>query len=360
MRGLLRSVAGLAPWALLLGFWLEAAEIQVFKKYNTPTAIVNYAITSTRLSQAHEYLEVNGTATLLFSDWGARALYKEKTIRKTQGAIKKSESVRTLVVEDREIVYQVDFDVQRIIKRIDPIRRSQIERNDNLYQDKMQNLSQHGKKIGDSVIMGLPCEEWQLNARTVCLYEGIPLLEKKTISQTTSIIKRAVLVKLKAPQIPDDVYALPDMKLLEEKGFLLKEYDAALFADTSETFKEKLAKTSKSPAAKRADKERFRQQKALMITLLDALRESRICLINAETRTEANVCLGPVVEIEEQLSGHRSEKWTVSTWTNVAQEHMIDSLDQKIVSLQQKMPCIRRSRNTENLAECIDEQDAER
>jgi hypothetical protein len=106
-------------------------------------------------------------------------------------------------------------------------------------------------------------------------------------------------------------------------------------------------------------KDIFEKQKALLPKLLEEMREARVCLEDVDYRDDANNCLSKLVAIEEEMNGEKSKERKISSWTDSIRKKTLDELEESIMDMRRRMPCIRRSRNFEDLSECMQDSPAE-
>ena len=312
-----------------------------FKSYDMKSAIIHYEISGSGPVSEKSYLEIKGCSTLLFSDWGKRKLYKEKYSEEFTGAIKSTKTVRTLYLEENGTIYSVDFDKERINKHDDPVIKSAIKEGRDLYASSMRELEAKGKKVGTSVALGYTCDVWKFNGKKRCIYKGIPLKEESTY-KGIDLVKVAVKIGYDE-EVPNDAFVLPTFTHDDPVGYFLKEKnvgsvhridDADADADALEIFK---------------------LQKELLPKLLDEMREARICLENADDRNEANRCIDNMIEIEEALSGEEDKESEILIWTRPAREKVLNELEENIMDMKRRLPCIRRSQNNDDLAKCMEQ-----
>jgi len=343
----------------------------LFKSFDIRSAIINYDINgSTKLSDSSGLL-IEGRATLLFSEWGIRKLYKEKYTEITMGTVKNKKTIRTLYREDHGDVFRVDFEKNRIVKGEDAIIKKAITTGENLYQKMIEEMKANGKLVGSSEVLGYPCDEWLYKGKKRCFYKGVPLKEESVISGA-KVIKVATSAKFDL-NISDDAFSFPEFEQDEEKGFLLKEGKDALIK--SKPKPEKVPESSLSDAGEREEqgvveevlvdksddvaKDIFEKQKALLPKLLEEMREARVCLEDVDYRDDANNCLSKLVAIEEEMNGEKSKERKISSWTDSIRKKTLDELEESIMDMRRRMPCIRRSRNFEDLSECMQDSPAE-
>lgn len=353
-------------FALLL--MVASLEVQgqtsgTFKGFGIQSALINYDINGSGKLSADSQLEISGRSTLVFTEWGARKLYKEKYIESTTGAVKNTKTIRTLYREDRGIVHRADFEKQKIETSEDPIMKLAVTTGKNLYKKAMEEMLAKGKKIGTSAVLGHRCDEWLYKGKKRCYYKGVPLKEESMVSGI-KVLKTAVSIEFDK-NISDDVFALPDFELDEQKGFLMKEGEAAIVKkapkvdktldeNASDEVKETI-KIDDAEIEESADltKDMFLQQKEMLPKLLAEIQEARVCLENANDKSAANLCLSKLVDIEEQMSGEESKERDITVWTGIAKETTMDELEEGILDMKRRMPCIRRSQNFDDLSKCM-------
>ena len=85
------------------------------------------------------------------------------------------------------------------------------------------------------------------------------------------------------------------------------------------------------------------------------MQEARVCLENAEDRIEANICLDKVSKIKSDINGLEDNGCEVTIWRDSQKDEKLERIENKILKLKQQMPCIRRSRNIDDLSICIEE-----
>jgi len=337
-----------------------------FRRYAIESAVVSYEINGSGKIAEKSQVTIDGIATLIFADWGVRQSYLEYYTKSTSGGIKKTEVIRTLFVEDHGMVYKVDFDKEKIEKNVNPMIKDAISSKKDLYLTQMEELKSKGKKVGSSVVLGLQCEEWQVGGNKLCYYQGIVLKEESKVSGIT-LVKTAVNIEYEA--IPEDAFALPDMALLKQKGYLLEpkeQYIAnapqkpskaqtATASDGNNT--EEIPEDAQSQTAylvKESDAETlFKQQKEMLQTLLTQTQEARVCLENADDKSEAEKCIEEMVYTKEEIYGDKDQECGILDWTDSVKTKRLEKLEDEIMNLKRKMPCIRGSRNYEDLSGCM-------
>jgi hypothetical protein len=346
-----------------------------FKSYDMQSAIINYEIKGSGKITNNSHLDIKGRSSLVFTDWGARKLYKEKYIQVTTGAgtIKNTNTIRTLYIEDRGTIYKADFKKKKIEEREDPVMKIAITTGKDLYKEAMEDLMSKGKKVGTSTVLGYSCDEWQYKGKKRCYYQGIPLKEESTLLGIP-LVKVAVSAEFDK-KITEDVFTLPTFEHDESIGFLLEEEKAKPVKGEYRSDKEQTGTSigmelkgisgsdPEFEQVSQEEKERkekftenmFKYQKNLLLKMLDEMQEARVCLESADDKNEANQCIAKMVEIGEEMTGEKDRESEISVWTEVAKEEKWDELEEGIMDLKRRMPCIRRSRNFDDLSQCMQE-----
>jgi len=333
----------------------------LFKSYDVRSAVINYEINGSGTISGGNYLDIHGKATLIFDEWGVLKLYKEKYIETTTGAIKDTNVVRKFYMEDSGVVSQVDFKNKKIEKSKNLIIEKSISNGENLYQKMLKEMNLQGSNIDIATILGYQCDVWLYRGKKRYLYKGVPLKEESTISGI-AVTKVATSIEFDN-NISKEIFVLPDFKEDEQKGFLMEE-DRDTHAKNIQKVKEIVQDEISNTVEVNADnielnsgiehtEDIFHKQKLYLPKLLREMQESRVCLENAEDRIAANACMSKLLEIEEKMNGEKSKDRVITLWTNIAKEKTIDELEESIMDMQRRMPCIRSSQNIDDLSECM-------
>lgn len=347
---------------------LQGQTTGTFKSFDVRSAMINYDIKGDGNLTANSHLAIEGRSTLIFEEWGARKLYKEKYIESTTGAVNNTKKISTLYLEDHGEVHKVDFEKQKIETSKDPIAKIAITSGKNLYQKALEEMMKKGKKVGESTVLGYPCQEWLYKGKKRCYGKGVPFKEESTVSGIT-VIKTATSIKFDI-NVSNDAFALPDFKLDEQKGFLMEESKETLDKKIPEGKKatdsiiletEEIDKIEESEIEVSAGlmQKMFQEQKAWLPKLLSEMQEARVCLENSLKASDANDCLFKLVEIEEKMSGEKSKERMVTRWTDLTGKTIMDDLEEGILDLKRRMPCIRRSQNFDDLSQCMHDDEIE-
>ena len=346
------------------------ADGSFFRLYGVRSAIIQYEIGGESKIAKGSVLKVEGKASLVFSDWGARQLEKEKTAKISSGAIRNIQTFHLFRLRDGSTVYRADFDNHRMQKREDLLFREAITTGRNLYREKMRKLEKEGENRGKSIVADLSCDEWLFEGKKICYYKGIPLKEEYEF-QGIPVIKRAVNVELDK-NISGDEFSLPDFVLNEKGGYLLRRkkipasqspevgkqmIENSTVSSLNAPLPSELLDEGSGPETEAVDRRMsealFEKQKSLLQELFEEMKEARVCLESAEVKEEADACMKKLWDTKEKLSGKRMHGEEISSWTKREKETMLSELEMGIMELKRKMPCIHRSQNINDLSICM-------
>jgi len=297
----------------------------VYKVYNVEKAEIHYDISGDTEVTQNTHINIIGSASLVFVNWGVKRIYKENYTKTSTGTIENMQDIQNITFDDYGVIYNVNFDKNIIEKREDPIIKQDIKDKKNVSSKSTENW----EKVGTSNILGYKCQEFQHKKTKKCIYKGIVLKEEVNLDNML-VIKEASSISFDE-NITDEYFELPTFKKSISKGFLFDKIEI-LHQDKTDIFK---------------------KQKKFLPKLLREMQEARVCLENAEDINEANICLDNVIKIKSKINGIEDNGCEVSSWRKKQKEEKLDTLDAKILKLKQEMPCIRRSRNIDDLVECM-------
>lgn len=346
----------------LVGLLLTYSQAgSLFKSFDVESAIVHYEIEGGDRISGNSYHEIDGKSTLIFAEWGARKLYKEKYTELTTGSVKNTNIIRTLHYEDQGVVYRVDFKNKKIEATEDPIIKAAIASGEDLYKREIEDMKAKGKMMGTSSVLGYRCNRWLYKGKKWCFYKGIPLKVESLVSGVP-VTKVATSIDFDN-NISEASFILPEFKEGTKKGFIMKEGKETHIQNIQKIDKSVKAEVSDSTIAAELKNDEvltegmFRKQKDLLPELLSEIQESRVCLENADDLDVANLCLSKLLEVEEKISGEKNRDREIALWTKITKEDTLDELEREILDMKRKMPCIRRSQNFDDLSKCMQESD---
>jgi hypothetical protein len=345
MRGL--AVAGMMVWTSLY-----AVPVQE-KLYDVPNAMILYKISGGGALTPDVNLTLEGNGKLRFKEWGAVELTEWHIVEKTTGALHYVTSLEMCKKRLKNQVLDVDFKNKKIRERPLPEGKEAV--------DITQGLSLSGQQMVANVV----CNMWEGEGIKRCVYKGIPLF--------TEYRALGMLYREEATSV------FFDINISDNSDCSIPSYPVEKFALYTGNFKTRSKKTSKSfserlqeiisllkkkgfhegsAVSAREKKELlekigepvFENQKRLLPKLLQTMKKSRACLVQAGTTPEANRCLNDLIQLKSSFTDDPENK--ITDWTK-ERAHILDRFDENIVSLQSKMKCIRGAKNLDDLSVCM-------
>ena len=301
-------------------------------------------------------LTLNGKATLRFKDWGTTLLSKDEGIVVTSGALKSRQNIASLEKQTKKALYTVDFKNKKIHERKNSISNTLKEQN-----------TQDLKKIGEDNVLGLTCEVWEGHGVRKCLYKGLPLkIESEVLGISYHKIATNVMFDVSAssekcvlPDFPKENFALFNSTLKTKNEAKAKCFTDVL-KDVAYTVEKKVVKNGNKLGIGKKEKTAFLNkigakiftyQKELLPELLMSMKETRECLQTGDNVFEANQCMEHFTRMKKQLGTQDNDY--IILWDEKRKNRLLDKIEDKIIYLQSRMPCIKRSQNIADLSKCM-------
>lgn len=337
--------------ALLLGQGLSA------KKFDVEKGTVLFEIKGGGKLSDDVRIHTLGEGTLRFKDWGEVAVLEEQYKEVTSGALQHINRVSLYEKFEGRQHYEVDYQTEKIFVR--PMPKGHFR---DYY---VKGLTKHGTET----IAGRVCDVWEAEGVKKCLYKGIPLLIEHYILGVY-YEKRATAFKegevsdpeaFSLPEYPVEKFALltrgniktKSVKLPEELSqriaMVSKEVQASL--KKSHRTMDDLTEVERREIFDRLGEKAFENQKRFLPEFLAVLKQSRLCLQQADDVAQANVCILDVVRMKKQVSENVTEK--ITSWDEKNRSRILEDVDDTITLLASKMKCIRASQNLHDLSNCM-------
>lgn len=337
---------------IIVSFLSAADEIH---KYNIESGIILYEISGGAQLTKETNLSIKGSLKLRFKEWGDIKLEEENVVVLTSGAIRDRQESKRLEKEINDKIIIVDYKNNKLLER---------KKNDTISNivEETEGLLQKG----EDVVSGYPCKVWASKGLKKCIYKGIVLREeyyifglnyKKFATQVVFDINPSN----KNCVVPD--YPVHKFGLLKDnikiKNSAKTENFCKMLKDLPLNIKKEKRIFSKIDLR---DKERikfinhitkdiFLRQKQRLPKLLHMLKEERICLQKAENTLEANYCLESLSELKMQF-GNVQDNYIILR-NEKKKEKLLDSIEDKLIYIQSRTPCINRAKNITDLSACM-------
>jgi len=326
------------------------------KKFDVETGMVRFEISGDGHFTDDINISIKGEGLLRFKDWGVEALVEENYEERTVGAVKNINKIHICEKFENKQRFDVDFETEKILER--PMPKGNFK---DYYLKDME-------KKGQETIAGYICDIWEGKGVRKCLYKGIPLLVENYLLGFY-YQKKAVEVKLNITASPEKC-ALPDFPVEKFSFFKTsiktksikppKEFSQVIRSVSKEMYKhleesqfteDDLSEHQKRILIDKLGQNIFETQKKFLPELLESMKTARVCLQQAETTEEANVCIANVLALKKQISGDVDNK--IDSWDEANRTKVLDTFDDNIIFLESKMKCIRAAKTISDLAVCV-------
>ncbi len=326
------------------------------KKFDIEAGMVIYDISGGGKLTNDVNLTIKGKGKLRFKEWGVVALIEEKMEEITSGTINNINKVqRCTKLEDKHRL-DVDFDNKKIQERTMPKGNFQTY------------ITKDLVKKGKEEIAGYTCDIWEGYGVRKCIYKGIPLLvenyllgvyyQKKATQVTFKIDTTASACSI--PKYPVEKFALFKTSIKTKTKKLPKELSKVLEIVAKDMNKEltnsKTLEDNITPKQKRVWLDKigqniFEKQKVFLPQYLLNMKETRVCLQQADNWIQANVCVEDMIQLKAELT--KDNRNNIELWKGKEKIKVLDQLDENIFLFESKMKCIRASQNITDLSNCL-------
>ena len=333
------------------------AEQKNIHVYDIESGIVHYEIVGGARLTKETNLTIRGASVLRFKKWGLSKIEEDEGIISTEGAIRSLQHIKRLEKHTEDSIITVDFEHQQLLER----KRGNIISS---FEKETQGLLQHGQEV----IAGYPCEIWTGMGISKCLYKGI-LLKQESVVLGVSYVKVAKKAIFDV-NITDDSCLLPNYPRqvfsLYKDRFKTKSLTGS--KDVCKIFKDVVVEVDEKNRSYDTftnlnDKKRkkfvnkiansiFTSQKKRLPSILLVLKQTRECLHLSLDLPDVQQCIRTFNEKKSEL-GVLEDSYEVFTGSQTKEE-MLDKIEELIIDLQARMPCVKRAMNITDLSHCME------
>jgi hypothetical protein len=301
-------------------------------------------------------LNIQGTSILRFKKWGDVKLEEDEGIVSTSGAIHSVQQIKRLEKHTEDTIITVDFENTQLLER-----------------KKGKTVSSHEKETkgllqrGQEVIAGHLCKIWIGPSITKCLYKGV-LLKQESVVLGVSYLKVAKEAlfdinvsdeKCLVPNYPVQAFSLYK-DTFKTKSLTSSQDVCKIFKDVVNEVDEK-NRTYASPISI-DDKRRkkfvnkiaegiFKSQKIVLPEMILAMKKNRECLHLSEDLFDLKKCVDIFEERKREL-GIVDDNYHIFDDLQT-KDQMLDKIEDAIIDLQPRIPCVKRSANITDLSNCM-------
>jgi len=331
---------------------LLASDPSQIKIYDLPKAMVRYTISGGGVLSDDVNMTLKGEGKLRFREWGAVELVEMQIEEKTVGSLHYRMQKRTCEKRQKKQILDVDFENKKIRERPLPLGKRRTDPTEGLVRS------------GQQMVANVVCDMWEGVGIRKCLYKKIPLFtEYHALGLFYREEAREVYFDINAtehsacnvPSYPVEKFSLYTTNFKTKNNKLPREFSKRLLKIIEQIKakggdEEKLSEKERRVLINMIGEPLFQSQKHLLPKLLETLKRTRACLVQAEKTTVANACLYDLIQMKSYFTGNSHN--TIENWEH-EREVILDTFDENIVVLQSKMKCIRGAKHFSDLAACM-------
>ena len=322
------------------------------KRYEIPRAMVAYKISGGGALSDDVNLTIEGKGKLRFKEWGAVSLVERHILEETSGALHYRARRDVCEKQMRKEVLDVDYENKKILQR--PLPKG----------TRHEDLTAGLKRIGQQMIADVVCDMWEGEGVRRCLYKGVPLfseyralglLYREEATKIVFDINVSDISQCSVPSYPVEKFALFTKNFKTRSKKVPKAF-AARFRMVMEILHKKGYDPDALPPRSRKElidiigEPIYTAQKKLLPELLQTMKRSRACLMQAEDTPKANACIKDLIKLKSSFTDDKENR--IDDWQH-EREKLLERLDAHIVDLEMRMKCIRGAKNFGDLATCM-------
>ena len=323
--------------------------------FNVETGMVIYEIKGGAQLTPETNLSIKGKAKLRFKEFGEVKLEEESGVVLTTGAIKHKQHVQRLEKHTKDTVITADYENEQLL-----------ERKKGSYEATGHDETSFLTKTGQENIAGVFCDVWEGPGVKKCIYKNIVLkLESKVLDVVYVKEATQALFDINASseecEVPD--YPVHEFALFKDNIKTKNAYKAENFCKVLKDVAVDISEDNVSYVSSNIDdderrkfinhisKDIYERQKELLPALLQSLKETRACLQTGENPFEANECLENFSRMKDQL-GTQEDDYII-LWDEKRKSILLDKIEEDLIDLQSRMPCVNRAKNITDLSSCM-------
>ena len=324
--------------------------------YDIEQGMVHYEILGGAHLTKETNLNIQGSSILRFKKWGNVKLEEDKGIVSTSGAIHSVQKIQRLEKHTEDTIITVDFENEQLLER----KKSKIVSS---YEKETKGLLQKGEEV----VVGHTCELWVGPSIKKCIYKGIILKQEITVLGISyeKVAKEAIFdinisdEKCLIPNYPVHEFSLYK-NTFKTKSLTNTKDVCTVFKDVTNEVDEK-NRTYTLPV-NIDDKRRkkfvnkitegiFKTQKKVLPEILLAMKKNRECLHLSQDLFDLQKCIERFKDKKREL-GILDDDYHVFDGIQ-GKEKMLDKIEDAILTLEPRIPCVKRAANITDLSYCM-------
>lgn len=322
--------------------------------FNIESGMVLYEISGGAQLTPETNLSVKGKAKLRFKEWGEVKLEEESGVVLTSGAIKHKQHVKRFEKETKDTVITADFENEQLLERKKGVNG----------HDETASLV----KKGQENIAGILCDVWEGSGIKKCIYKNVVLkLESHVLDVSyVKVATKAVFdintsdEECEVPDYPVQEFALFKDNIKTKNAYQAENFCKVLKDVAFDVSEDNVSYSTSSGSLKDDERKKFinhiakdiyERQKELLPALLQSLKETRACLQTGDDPFEANQCIENFSRMKAQLGTPEDDY--IILWDEKRKNTLLDKIEDDLIDLQSRMPCVKRAQNITDLSACM-------
>jgi hypothetical protein len=322
--------------------------------FDVQNGLIEYEILGGAQLTNETNLNIYGKSKLQFKNWGNTRQENDDGIVVTQGAINYVQKIKRVERHSNGKVLTVDYTNEQILEHPEGIIvPSQKKETEGLLHR------------GQDVVAGFLCKVWIGPSVKKCIYKGIVLKQEATVLGVSYVkeAKKALFDsnvtqdKCRLPDFPKNRFGLFKDNIKTKKASAPKNL-CQIFKDVTH---EVDAKNRSFEPNKDIDKKKrekfinkiaqgiFKKEKEILPALLVAMKKSRECLQLSNDIFDKEQCIKNYIQKKNAL-GISEDDYTVF---EIKKQDPIDAIEDAIIDLEPRMPCVKRAKNFLDLSSCM-------
>lgn len=320
--------------------------------FQVESGMITYEISGGTQLTPETNLSISGHAKLRFREWGEIRLEEENGMVLTTGAIKHKQYVKRFEKHTKDTVITADYKNEQLLERV--------KGSDDL--DETKGLT----KKGEETVAEIRCNIWEGPGVKKCIYKGIVLkLESHVFDVSYVKVATKILFDIntsaeacKVPDYPKQTFALFKDKV-ETKNSYKADNLCKVLKNVANDVKNSdvnykvnnLADKKRQKFINHISQDIYKRQKELLPALLLSMRKMRECLQTVENPFTANQCIEKFSRMKRHLGTEEDDY--IILWDEKRKNTMLDKIEDELIELQSRIPCVNRSKNFTDLSSCM-------
>ncbi|MCW8821352.1 MAG: hypothetical protein OQK45_03915 [Sulfurovum sp.] len=324
--------------------------------FEVESGMVIYEISGGTQLTPETNLSIKGSAKLRFKEWGEVKLEEEDGLLLTTGAIKHKQHVKRFEKQTKDTVITADYENEQLLER----KKGSTTTNGH-------NETASLVKKGQESVAGILCDVWVGPGVKKCIYKNI-VLKLESHVWDISYVRVATKAVFDINTSDDEACGVPDYpvqefalfkdniktknrykaenfcKVLKNAAYDINEHNASYSADD-------ITDEERKKFINHITQDIYKRQKKLLPKLLKSMKKTRECLQTGEDPFTANQCIENFSRMKEQL-GTKEDDYII-LWDDKRKNVLLDKIEDELIDLQSRMPCINRAKNITDLSTCM-------